>query len=875
MKSQFGIFTTDIHLVVRTWDAWLEHVTSRTAREVLGKPLPEVFPEIRSRGLIAALRRVLDNGAVELLAPALHEYLIACPPGAGARKFQLMQQRVVIAPLREGEKITGLVATIEDVTSRREKELEGADPLADENWGARREAVERILSEPSETPVAELIRGLRHEHRDPNLLNSILPLLASGAWETLDPLINLTRDQDAEVRMYAALALGNLKNRRAIPALLHLLNDADTNVRYHTIEALTKLRASEASGALADIAESGEFFLAFPALDALAAIGDPAVATRLVPLLGDDTLRPAAIAALSQLGDQTVVEPLVLLMEHAGLVTIVVEALTTLHQRYEHQLGEGAYIAELVARHITPAGTQNLLDSLNNITGDALRMVVRVLGWIGSGSERVIGGLTRLLGSPSVRSEVIETLVRHGEQVTAPLCRQLEAEELETRRAAIAALGRIGDPASVPPLIALLQDPELSAEAAGALARIGDPRAYDPLLALLAHDRAAIRQAAVAALNSLGHPRMAKDIRRLLAHANPQIRESAVRIAGYFGYSECAALLIHCVHDATEDVRRAAIESIPNFEDESLVPLLTTALRDDSAKIRTAAAQSLGHVEEVAAVPDLIQALTDSDAWVRYYAVRALGRIRSPESIDALACALREDKAPQVRIAAADALGSMGGRRVVTILAPFVDSEDPDLARAALLALGVVGYPDALGPILNALRSEDSLRRLDAVRAIAARRDNKAADVLQWTAATDPSDGVAEAAIEALSKMATAESIAALLRLASDRRLREKAIAAISGLGPGHLEGINAGLSSPQLETRRAVVEALGRMRHPQASEAIRTALDDERPEVRVSALLALRRLGSLISEKKVWNMAYNDPDPAVREAAERALGRR
>ena len=82
-------------------------------------------------GLIAALRRVLDNGAVELLAPALHEYLIACPPGAGARKFQLMQQRVVIAPLREGEKITGLVATIEDVTSRREKELEGADPLAE------------------------------------------------------------------------------------------------------------------------------------------------------------------------------------------------------------------------------------------------------------------------------------------------------------------------------------------------------------------------------------------------------------------------------------------------------------------------------------------------------------------------------------------------------------------------------------------------------------------------------------------------------------------------------------------------------------------------------------------------------------------------
>src|SRR6266850_2918214 len=311
-----------MQLVVRTWDAWLEHVTSRTAREVLGKPLTEIFPEIQSRGLIAALRRVLEHGAVELLAPALHEYLIACPPGAGARKFRLMQQIVVIAPLREGQKITGLVATIEDVTSRRENELQGADPLAGEDWRARREAVERTLSEPSETPVTELIRRLRHEHRDPNLLNSILPLLASGAWEALDPLIDLTSDQDAEVRMYATLALGNLKNRRAIPALLGLLHDADTNVRYHAIESLAKLRASEASGALADIAESGEFFLAFPALDALAAIADPAAAARLVPLLGDDTLRPAAVTALSQLGDQAVVEPLVLLMEDPGLVSI-------------------------------------------------------------------------------------------------------------------------------------------------------------------------------------------------------------------------------------------------------------------------------------------------------------------------------------------------------------------------------------------------------------------------------------------------------------------------------------------------------------------------------------------------------------------------
>jgi HEAT repeat protein len=61
-------------------------------------------------------------------------------------------------------------------------------------------------------------------------------------------------------------------------------------------------------------------------------------------------------------------------------------------------------------------------------------------------------------------------------------------------------------------------------------------------------------------------------------------------------------------------------------------------------------------------------------------------------------------------------------------------------------------------------------------------------------------------------------------------------------------------------------------MKHPEASEALSVALDDDRPEVRLAALVALRRLGSHVSEKKLWNMAHNDPDPGVREAAEQGL---
>ena len=851
----------------------MEQVTSRASKDVCGKRFTDLFPEIEKRGLLAPFRRVLELGAVELLSPALHGYLIACPAPAGATRFRQMQQRTVIAPLREDTAITGLIVTIEDVTLRRESERDNITDLASDDWRTRRQAVDRMLSEPGETLVLELVNRLRGEHRDPSLLNAVLPLLASGAWDTLAPLAELASDKDPEVRMYASQALGNLKDRRAIPVLVRSLDDANVNVRYHVIEALANLRASEATDALVRIAESRDFFLAFPALDALRAIGDPSVAPRLVPLLDDESLRTAAIGTLAQLGDHSIVQPLMAMMDRPNQVPIVAEALSTLHERYEKQFAEGDFVMDLVARHISAAGAQNLLNALKTTTGETLRSVVRVLGWIGG--EKVITELTRLLGSPALRSEVIETFVRHGKQVRALLAQQLQADDLEIRRAAVAALGRIGDRESVPALIEALEDSELTVDAAGALARIGDARAYDRLLELLASDRAAVRRAVIGALHSLGHPRMPQDVRRLLLNSNPHIRESAVRIAGYFGYSECAASLLQAIHDSDENVRRAAVESLPNVEEERVLPVLKTALGDESPKIRAAAAQSLGHLESVASVSQLMQALGDPDAWVRYYAARALGQIRSPESIDSLADALRSDAATQVRIAAADALGSIGGRRTVSLLAPFVNSEDEDLARAALLALGMVGHPDALHPILSVLRSSSSApRRLAAVRAIAARRDDDAAEALQWTAAADSDETVADAAIEELARMATTESIAALLRLASDRRLREKAIVHISRLGQAHLGLIKGGLSSPQLETRRAVVEALGRMKHPEASEALSGALDDDRPEVRLAALLALRRLGSHVSEKRLWSMAHSDPDPGVREAARQALQR-
>ena len=96
--------------------------------------------------------------------------------------------------------------------------------------------------------------------------------------------------------------------------------------------------------------------------------------------------------------------------------------------------------------------------SLNKTDTSQLRPLVRVLGWMQH--ESAPQALTGLLGAEEVRKDVVEVLLRYGHRVTEQLIPQLEHRDSEVRRAAIMALGRVGDPTAVPALIrTLVNDP--------------------------------------------------------------------------------------------------------------------------------------------------------------------------------------------------------------------------------------------------------------------------------------------------------------------------------------------------------------------------------------------------------------------------------
>lgn len=909
--NQIGILTTDTDLVVTTWDAALERMTGISADRARGKRLDEIVPDLRKRALIDLIREPLVSGSAQVLAPALHKFLIPCPPAEPSAEFDYMQQRVVVGALRDAHRAVGLVVSIEDVTLRLEQErqlarqlkdgspatrfkaierlspmqpIDGVGPLGaamgDDDWRVRRAAVKALSTRRDDTLVDSIITALRDGHRDFSVLSSALQLLTLTGVDSTNALVRLMDDQDVDLRVQAALALGTQRHPAAIDALLRALDDPNANVRFHAIESLGRLASPLAVDKLAAIAETRDFYLAFPALEALVRINDPVIAPRISPLVGDPMLGAAAAEALGHIGDEDAIEPLAAALSQATTsVPAIVEALTRIQHRYETSMSGGDEIKDLVRRHLSPVGVGRIIAALERASGESVRPLINVLGWMQD--EAIPGALVRLLGAEEARHDVVEAFVRFGSSAVPLLIDQLAAGDLDTRKAAIVALGRIGDRRAVEPLIGLLQqrDRELWVGVASALARLGDARAFEPLLPLLGDSDVAVRQAAIGALNSIGHPDTAKRICELLDNANPLLRESAVKIAGYFGYPECADALIAKCADPDEAVRAAAIEHLPYFDDGRALETLASVLDNDTARARAAAAQALGAVDGDDARTLLRRAAGDSAMWVRYFAATSLGRQRDRAALDLLTRIATDDPAPPVRIAAIEAIGRISGDGALDVLSPLI-AEDGEVGLAAIRASGCVRTVETVAALRDVLRSRDVARRTAAIEAITECGGADAVDPLQWTASSDEDPAVVQAALNGLGTIANSNTSAssgavrALVALLSDSSRGSGAMEVAGRLAPTAIPVLAESLGTDDPPVRRGVVEALGRLSHSVASSYLQRALSDGDAAVRREAVRALSRLGTRGLTRRFAAMSETDFSPAVRQAAAAALSR-
>jgi HEAT repeat protein len=284
-------------------------------------------------------------------------------------------------------------------------------------------------------------------------------------------------------------------------------------------------------------------------------------------------------------------------------------------------------------------------------------------------------GLSRL-HDPKSTTALVELLTRDA----SALCRNASA----------LALGRIGDPRSIPALERALDDvsDRVRREAVLALERCGDPRAAEKVRRLI-HDPARSVRIATAVVLGLRRDRGSAEL--LLGHlplASSWEKPALLVALGRIGTEECGAALARCADDPVRWVRVCALHGLAEMRSPLARDVARAKLRDPAWAVRGAAALALGKVGEPADVDRLVPVVRDPNPWVRRGAVYALGQLEATGSLDALRPTL-DDPDPEVRLAGIWVLGrlrdSASADRLIGLLA---GSRPRDVAPRTIAAEG-------------------------------------------------------------------------------------------------------------------------------------------------------------------------------------------
>ncbi|MGC4113129.1 MAG: HEAT repeat domain-containing protein [Myxococcales bacterium] len=309
------------------------------------------------------------------------------------------------------------------------------------------------------------------------------------------------------------------------------------------------------------------------------------------------------------------------------------------------------------------------------------------------------------------------------EHSATPALVELAREGGEAERAlAVEALGALGDPAAIPSLVRLLEDPSLCGEAVRAL------------VSLAKADRDAVREACKF---KLGGPASAP----------------AVRVLGRVGTPDDLPLLKQALRSEHTDVRLAAAEAAQALGEAGAAELLRLALADEAPPVRAAAARGLGAFPSEETFAALGEALDDREASVSAAAAEALGELGEARAIEALTRAVSRGEnqpgTPEVlpAIAAVRALSRLSAA-TPAVLARAVAHPDPEVVKEAVAAAEAL--PGAGEVLVAAARSPRWDVRRAAARALAARGDRSLLAAVRELAQAERDDLTAEAFADAV-----------------------------------------------------------------------------------------------------------------------------
>jgi HEAT repeat protein len=454
-----------------------------------------------------------------------------------------------------------------------------------------------------------------------------------------------------------------------------------------------------------------------------------------------------------------------------------------------------------------------------------------------------------------------------------------DARNTYSLRAAVVALGQIGDARAVETLISRLGDLDwdVRSHAAGALAQIGAP-AVEPLIDSLGHFNKAVRELAAWALGRIGDPRAVEPLIAATADQERGVCTAALEAldklawkpgrteagAVYWitkgDWDECAKIgasavkpLVFLLGGSDEDARQGAVGALAKIGDPAVKPLI--AILGDEDEAAGAAAETLAKIGSPAVKP-LIAALGDEDEAMRVAVIDTLAKLGDASAIDPLIAALG-DQHEDVRMAAVRALEELAwkpGRTEAGAVYWITKGNWDECAN--------IGGP-AVGPLMGILRGRDKDAQKAAATALAAIGQPAVAALATTLDTSDPA--IRAATVSALTRIGSPAVAPLVSALRSENTLlRGDAARSLATIGdPAAAAPLAAALEDADRGVRRLSAQALGRLGGAAAVEPLvavlerndKWTLDDAK--IAAEALVAIYQSGKLDAASKARLLAH------------------
>lgn len=582
--------------------------------------------------------------------------------------------------------------------------------LGDRDATGARNAAAEALGRIGEPAIPALLALLEHDGADQRKFAAeILGGIGSRAAERA--LIAALEDVDPNVQVAAAEALGRVGAEEAASALEGVLERPDALLRLSVMEALAQLGRAPPLPVLVALLEEPKVRRA--AYRSLGLVAHPSAVDLICRGIVHEVraVREASFAALAV---QRARAQAASRAEIDNKVRIALRRAPDVRSLLESALGgddprvrtgavwaAAAYKDPGLAAALAEVAederlVQEVIPALLQLGAAAGPALLEVLPTLNGTARQAAGEALVQLATPSLAQR---------------LGALLDSGEPDLELVAVRALGRCQSLDAAPLLLRALTAPSLAVASARALVALGQSFRGQVLENLRRVVRGQATPAAILALARVGEEASLPELRASIRDLDPSVRAATAEAASEIGGEGSLELARLALADEVPQVRAAAARGLGKLNDARAFMLLRLALADEDASVQAEAVEAAGDLGGTGLVPELRALAVSEDPHRAGRAIRTLSRLGAmdaqvlhaaarhadPEVVKEAViagAALEEGIAVaeahlaharwDVRVAAARALAAGGGRAQVAPLQNALEREEDVLARESL-----------------------------------------------------------------------------------------------------------------------------------------------------------------------------------------------